>query len=87
MVWGSGRLRRSLQRVPLASSIQYGAKSPLKAVTKTTPPLSGTDSASEVISLDVPAKPRLFMRNFTPAPATAMLPSRAYTGFLPLPKS
>ena len=61
----------------MASSIQYGANSPLKAVTKTTPPLSGTDSANDVISLDSLTKPRLFMRNLTPAPATAMLPSRA----------
>lgn len=35
--------------VPLASSIQYGAKSPEKAVTKTQPPLSCTLAARSLI--------------------------------------
>lgn len=32
-------------------------------------------------------RPRLFWRNVTPDPPTAMLPSSAYTGLRPLPKS
>ena len=66
--------------VPLAESIQYGANRPLNAVTKTTPPLSGTVCAKVDILWDSCAKPRLSIRNLTEEPATAIEPSRAYTG-------
>jgi hypothetical protein len=46
--------------VPRASSIQYGAKRSLNAVTNGQPPLFSTISASTLISLDEPMKPRLF---------------------------
>ena len=66
--------------VPFASSIQYGAKRPLNAVTKTQPPLSSTEEATSLTLALSRKKPRLFIRNLTEDPATAMEPSRAYTG-------
>lgn len=64
--------------VPRASSYQYGAYRPLKAVTKTQPPLSGTVSASALILLLDGMNFQLSTRNFTLDPPTAMLPSNAY---------
>lgn len=68
--------RRRHARRTLASSIQYGAKSPEKAVTNTHPPLSSTVAAnSEIFSLCV-MKPILFIRNFTPSEASKSVGSQ-----------
>lgn len=68
------------QIVPRASSIQYGANNPLKAVTNTQPPLSSTVSANSLTFALESIKPRLFCRNLTLEPATPILPSNAYCG-------
>ena len=59
---------------PRASGCQYGARSPEKAGTKTTPPLEETVDANSSTSLAEEMMPKLSRSHDTARPATAMAP-------------
>ena len=69
------RLRPST--VPRAAASQYGAPSPVKAGTSTTPPLSGTLAASASTSAAFFTRPSASRSHCTTAPPMNTLPSSA----------
>ncbi|OPZ05783.1 MAG: hypothetical protein BWZ09_00883 [Alphaproteobacteria bacterium ADurb.BinA305] len=64
-------------RVPRACGSQYGAPSPVKAGTSTTPPLSGTLAAKASTSDARFTSPRPSRNHCTTAPPMNTLPSSA----------
>ena len=65
---------------PPAPGSQYGARRPENAVTKYTPPLLGTDDARVLTSAAVVTRAIESRSHLMALPATAIEPSRAYTG-------